>query len=130
MYKKNIYIHSSKSRYICICTYMRIHTCIYAYLYRHIYVHIYICLRIYTYTHTHTHTHIQCPTVVTDDQYRPIDQVGRVLVNGPRDRVIPKTQKVTLDTSLLNTGPYLVRIKGKVERSRKRSRALLYTSVE
>ena len=42
----------------------------------------------------------------------------RVLANGPRDlgsipgRVIPKTQKMVLDASLLNTQHYKVRIKG------------------
>ena len=41
-------------------------------------------------------------------------------------RVIPKTLKMLLDTSLLNTQ---VRIKGKVKHSRERSSARLYTSV-
>ena len=47
-------------------------------------------------------------------------QVGRVLTNCPGDRgstpgrVIPKTLKMVLDTSLLNTQQYKVRIKGKV----------------
>ena len=40
-------------------------------------------------------------------------------------RVIPKTLKMVLDTSLLNTQRYKVRIKGKVEQSRKRSSAPL-----
>ena len=44
-------------------------------------------------------------------------------------RVIPKTLKMVLDTSLLNTQQYKVRIKGKVEQSRERSSALPYTSV-
>ena len=45
----------------------------------------------------------------------------RVLTNGPGDLgsipgyVIPKTLKMVLDTSLLNTLQYKVRIKGKVE---------------
>ena len=49
---------------------------------------------------------------------------SRVFANGPGDlssipgRVIPKTQKIVLDTSLLNTQRYEVRIKGKVEQSR------------
>ena len=43
--------------------------------------------------------------------------------------VIPKTQKVVLDTSLLNTQHYKVRFKGKVEQSRERSSALSYISV-
>ena len=58
-----------------------------------------------------------------------IGLVGRVLANGPEDwgsipgRVIPKTQKVLFDTSLLDTQHFKVRIKGKVEQSRERSRA-------
>ena len=48
----------------------------------------------------------------------------RVFANGPGDlgsipgHVIPKTQKMVLDASLLNTQHYKVRIKGKVEQSR------------
>ena len=45
------------------------------------------------------------------------------------DRVIPKTQKMVLDASLLNTQHYKVRIKGKVEQSRERSSVLPYTLV-
>ena len=45
------------------------------------------------------------------------------------DRVIPKTLKMVLDTSLLNTQQYKVRIKGWVEQSRERSSALPYTSM-
>ena len=47
-----------------------------------------------------------------------IDLVGRVFANGPGDWgsisgwVIPKTLKIVLDTSLLNTHHYKVRIKG------------------
>ena len=44
------------------------------------------------------------------------------------DRVIPKTQKMVLDASLLSTQHYKVRIKGKVEHSREWSNALPYTS--
>ena len=57
------------------------------------------------------------------------------LPNGPGDLgsipscVIPKTLKMVLDTYLLNTQQYKVRIKGKVEQSRERSSALPYTSV-
>ena len=66
---------------------------------------------------------------------RLISLVDRVFVNGPWDmgsipgRVIPKTLKMVLDTSLLNTQRYKVRIKGKAEQSRERSSALPYTSV-
>ena len=61
--------------------------------------------------------------------------VGRVFANGLGDlgsipgRVIPKTFKTVLDTSLLNTQQYKVRIKCKVEQSKERSSALPYTLV-
>ena len=61
--------------------------------------------------------------------------MSRVVANGPEDQgsipgqVIPKTQKMVLDASLLNTQHFKVRIKGKVEQSRERSNALPYTSV-
>ena len=64
-----------------------------------------------------------------------IGQVGREFANGPGDlssipcRVIPKTLKMVLNTALLNTQCYTVRIKGKVEQSRERSNALPYTLV-
>ena len=47
--------------------------------------------------------------------------MSRVFANGPGDqgsisgRVIPKTQKMVLDSTLLNTQYYKVKIKGKVE---------------
>ena len=59
----------------------------------------------------------------------------RVFANGLEDlgsiqgRVIAKTQKIALDTTLLNTQHYKVQIKGKVEQSRERSSALPYTLV-
>ena len=59
----------------------------------------------------------------------------RVFANGLGDlgsiprQVIPKTQKMVLDYTLLNTQQYKVRIKGKVEKSRERSSALPYASV-
>ena len=64
-----------------------------------------------------------------------IGPVDRVFLNDPGDlglipgRFIPKTLKMVLDTSLLNTQQYKVRIKGKVEQSRERSSAFPYTSV-
>ena len=67
--------------------------------------------------------------------YTPIGLVGRVFDNGSGDWgsilgwVIPKTQRMVLDASLLNAQHYLVGIKGKLEQSRKKSSALLYTSV-
>ena len=64
-----------------------------------------------------------------------IGLVGRVFVNGPGDlgsipgRVIPKTLKIVLNASLLNTQQYKVRIKGKMEQPREKSSALYYTLV-
>ena len=64
-----------------------------------------------------------------------IGLVGRVFANGSGDLgsipggVILKTLKMVLDTSLLNTQQYMVRIKGKVEQSREKSSTLPYTSV-
>ena len=57
----------------------------------------------------------------------------RVFAHGPGGlgsipgRVIPKTQKMVLDTTLLNTQHYKERIKGKVEQSREKSSAPPYT---
>ena len=56
-----------------------------------------------------------------------IGMMVRVFANGPGDlgsilgRVIPKTQKMVLDASLLNTQQYKVGIETKVEQSRERS---------
>ena len=61
--------------------------------------------------------------------------LGRVFANGPGDRgsvpgyVIPKSLKMVLVTSLLNTQQYKVRTKGKVEHSKERNSALPYTLV-
>ena len=57
----------------------------------------------------------------------------RVFANGPGDwgsilsLLVSKTQNMVLDTSLLDTQHYKVRDKGKVEQSREKSSALLYT---
>ena len=86
---------------------------IYIYIYIHICFYVCMCICIYN---------------------RLIGQVGRVFANGQRDlasipdRVIPKTLKMALDTSLLNTQQYKVRIKGKVEQSRQRSSTFPYNS--
>ena len=59
----------------------------------------------------------------------------RVFANGSGDlgsipdRVIPKTLKMELDTTLLNTQHYKVRFEGKVEQSRERSSAPLHLGV-
>ena len=67
--------------------------------------------------------------------YIIIELEFRVFANGPGDlgsipgRVIPKTLKMELDTTLLNTQHYKVRFKGKVEQSWEWSSALPYTLV-
>ena len=64
-----------------------------------------------------------------------IGLVGRMFTIGLGDLgsisgcIIPKTLKMVLDTSLLNTQQYKVCIEGKVEQSRERSSALPYTLV-
>ena len=73
---------------------------------------------------------IEWPSYILD-----IGIIVRVFPNGPGDlgsilgQVIPKTQKMVLDATLLNTQYYKVRIKGKVEQSRERSSTLPYTLV-
>ena len=54
--------------------------------------------------------------ILTIFLYLPIGQVGRVFTNDPGDRgsiqgqVIPETQKMVLDATLLNIQLYMVRI--------------------
>ena len=61
--------------------------------------------------------------------------MDRVFTNGPGDmgsipgRIILKTLKMVLNTSLINTQQYKVRIKGKMEQSRGRSSTIPYTLV-
>ena len=64
-----------------------------------------------------------------------IGQVGRVFANSSGNlgsnsgRVLPKALKTVLDTTVLNTLKYKVRIKGKLEQSREKSSALPYHTV-
>ena len=61
--------------------------------------------------------------------------MSKVLVNNPGDqgsipgRVIPKTQKMVFDATLLNPQQYKAHIKGKVEQSREWSGDFPNTSV-
>ena len=61
--------------------------------------------------------------------------MSSVFANGPGDRgsipgrVIPKSKKMVLDTTLLDMQHYKVTIKGKVEQSKEWSSALPYTSM-
>ena len=64
-----------------------------------------------------------------------IGLMSRMFTNGPGyggsipAQVIPKTLKMVLDATLLNTQHYKVRVKGKVEKSREQSSTLPYISV-
>ena len=64
-----------------------------------------------------------------------IGHMSRMFANGPRDwgsipgRVIPKNKKMVLDSVLLSTQHYKVKIMGKVEQSKEWSSTLAYTSV-
>ena len=66
---------------------------------------------------------------------RRIGLMSRVFANGQRERgsipgqVIPKTQKMVLAASLLNTPHYKLWIKTKVEQLSERSSALSYIIV-
>ena len=61
--------------------------------------------------------------------------MSRVFTNGPGDQssisgqVLPKTQKIVLDTAFLNTQQYKVRIKSQVEQSKEWSSTLSYNLV-
>ena len=75
------------------------------------------------------------PDVCLNFRFWDIGPAVRVFANGPGDlgsipgRVIPKTLKMELDTTLLNTQHYKVRFKGKVEKFWEWSSALPYTLV-
>ena len=81
------------------------------------------------------HDHNQFRGFSDDDNNNDDGPAVRVFANGPGDlgsipgRVIPKTLKMVLDTTLLNTQHYKVRFKGKVEQSWEWSSALPYTLV-
>ena len=87
---------------------------------------------VYLYSHYLIRCFLDIYAVIFD---RLIAIVGRVFANGPGDlgsiqgRIIPKTLKMVLDTSLLNTQQYKVRIKGKVGEFKERSSALPFISV-
>ena len=76
-----------------------------------------------------------CLQVIISIGYRLISPVGRVFANSPwdlnsiPDRVIPKTLKMVIDTSLINTQQYKVRINGQVGQSREMSCTFPYTLV-
>ena len=105
-----IYIYIYMCVCVCVCVYCDwVYLCVYIYIYIYIYI-IYIFNKL-------------------------IGLVGRVCANSPGNlgsnpgRIIWKTLKMVLGTSLRNTQQYKVCIKGKVEWSRERSSALPCTSL-
>ena len=68
-------------------------------------------------------------------EIKEIRIIGRAFAYGSGERssipawVIPKSQKMVRDDTLLNTLHYKVRIKGKVVQSKERSSASPYTTV-
>ena len=91
----------------------------------YVHIHTYLCIYIHTYTYTqryiyrHMHTHIYMHTYAYT--YQPIDIMVRVFTSSLGDQgwVIPKTQKMVLDASLLNTQYYEAQIKSKWSNSGK-----------
>ena len=75
--------------------------------------------------------------ILTSSFYLYIKNIKGLIdgLNGPGhlglipDRVIPKTLKMVLDTSLFNTQQYKERIKGKVEQSREGVKPPLHIDV-
>ena len=99
---------------------LSIYACVYVFVCVYIYIYICVCV---------------CVLWLIKLWYQAIGLICRVFANGPGyqgsipGRVIPKTQKIVLDATLLNTQHYKVMIKGKVEQSWEWSSALPYTSV-
>ena len=99
----------------------------------------YLFIQLFESVHTNQTLRIQyLGTQQFSSRYVLIDfgPAVRVFANGPGvlgsipGRVIPKTLKMELDTTLLNTQHYKVRFKGKVEQSWEWSSALPYTLVQ
>ena len=91
------------------------HVYIYMDIYMYIYMYIYVCgLQLYIYIYILVKAFVNAP-----------GHWGSI-----PSRVMTKTQKIVLESSLQNIQHYKVRIKGKVVQSRERGCALLNMSVE
>ena len=127
-----MYVYMYIYIYVCICTYICIYTYIYIYIHIYVYVCIYVYMHIYIYMYiyiiyiyicvcvcTYAYVYIHIYIYEHYSLLRLTRLVGRVFANGLEDLgsipdcVIPKTLKMVLDTSLLNTQYYRVRIKVK-----------------
>ena len=99
--------------YMCIYIYIYMCVCVCVYLF----IYIYVCVCVYMYICLYIYFGIMV----------------RVFANGPRawssilGQVLPNTQNIVLDASLLNSQHYKVCIKGIVEQSGKMSCSLSYS---
>ena len=115
---------------MCVCLCVHVSVCVCEHMYAYIYVYNESVSKYFYIFHIWMQKSILYICINRD-----IGPAVRVFVNGPGDlgsipgRVIPKTLKMELDTTLLNTQHYKVRFKGKVEQSREWSSALPYTLV-
>ena len=108
------------------------HTYKLTYFVNHIHLRTQIDIHMHTCTHTGTTWNIHVNTCMQMYAHVPphIHTVGKVFAKCPGDkgsipgRIILNTLKMVLDTSLLNTQQYKVRINRIVEQSRERSSAL------
>ena len=126
----SLYIYIYMYICVCVCVCVRMCACLH--------LSIFITLRKYTWMLAWVNKSIYlsiifCSTIIMYIRLHGL--VGRVFTNGQGNLgsipgcVIPKTLKIIIDSSMVNTQQYKVRIKGKVEQSRERSSALPYTSV-
>ena len=138
IYKASDSFATSKTRHLLLEPFW----CFNAFLYIYIYIYIYILIRLYLllvyvtswkaritlYIHKNEKKRENSWTENTSDFLPSLPDISlslsigpavRVFANGPGDlgsipgRVIPKTLKIELDTTLLNTQHYKVRFKGK-----------------
>ena len=98
--------------YVCVC----VCVCIYISIYE--YIHVYLCKYLCVYTYVYINLYMECLLMAQETK-------GSIIV-----RIIPKTQKMVLDTSLLYSQHDKVQIKSKVEQSKERSSILSVIAIE
>ena len=144
VYKCNV-IYAHTSQYVAfniIYLHLYVPTYIYIYIYACVRVCVWVCVCEYACVCVSIYLRLCDNYIRTSNEiinvlhaFIYIGLAVRVFTNGPGDlgsipgRVIPKTLKMELDTTLLNAQHYKVRFKGKVEQSREWSSALPYTLV-
>ena len=137
------------SIYLCLSVCIRVSVCVYIYIYIYIYICLFVCIYVHIWTYIQKaivglgYCHWKwlrwlefrsCARLFTFPMALiPFGNV--VFTNGPGDLgSIPglhtkDEKKIVLDTSLLNTQQYKVRIIGKVEQSKERNSTFTYISV-